>query len=138
LVILPIADPAVTHSHASMKGLGMNGDAMDANANMMLGRLLAEVANLREDFRRSEDKSDLSRSAVHRRMDDLVSQVGELKTDVATATEDIKEMKPITQDVQKWKLMGLGALGVVGLGGAALGVTLAGFFDQLLKFLRAG
>jgi hypothetical protein len=47
-------------------------------------------------------------------------------------------MKPITQDVQKWKLMGLGALGVVGWGGAALGVRLAGFFDQLLKFLSAG
>jgi hypothetical protein len=47
----------------------MNDDAMDANANMMLCRLLAEVANLREDFRRPEDKSDLSRSAVHRRMD---------------------------------------------------------------------
>ena len=71
-------------------------------------------------------------------MDDLVSQVGGLETAVATATNDIKEMKPITEDVQKWKLMGLGALGVVGLGGAALGVTLAGFFDQLLKFLRAG
>jgi hypothetical protein len=34
--------------------------------------------------------------------------------------------------------MGIGALGVVGLGGAALGVTLAGVFDQLIKFLRAG
>jgi hypothetical protein len=34
--------------------------------------------------------------------------------------------------------MGRGALAVVGLGGAALGATLAGFFDQLLKFLRAG
>ena len=99
----------------------MNGDAMDANANMMLGRLLAEVANLREDFRRSEDKSDLSRSAVHRRVDDLVSKVGELETSVATATNDIKEMKPIPEDVQKCKLMGLSALGVVWLGGAAQG-----------------
>jgi VIT1/CCC1 family predicted Fe2+/Mn2+ transporter len=79
----------------------MNGDAIDANANMMLGRLLAEVANLREDFRRSEDKSDLSRSAVRRRMDELVSQVGGLETVVATATNDIKEMKPITEDVQR-------------------------------------
>jgi hypothetical protein len=105
---------------------------------MLLGRLLAEVTNLREDFRRSEDSSNLSRAAVHRRMDDLVKQVGGLEVSVAAATGDIAEMKPVTEDVRKWKLMGIGALGVVGLGGAALGVTLAGVFDQLVKFVRAG
>ncbi|MDB5523889.1 MAG: hypothetical protein JWM58_1652 [Rhizobium sp.] len=50
----------------------------DANINFQLGKLLGEVSNLREDVRRSEDKSDQSRAAMHRRMDDIVSKVGGL------------------------------------------------------------
>ncbi|EJL54362.1 hypothetical protein PMI09_02453 [Rhizobium sp. CF122] len=34
-------------------------------------------------------------------------------------------MKPVTEDVKRWKLMGLGALGVIGVGSMALGVTFA-------------
>jgi hypothetical protein len=37
---------------------------------------LRGVKDLREDFRRSEDKSDASRASVHRRMDELVERVG--------------------------------------------------------------
>jgi hypothetical protein len=47
-----------------------------------LRALLAEVKNLREDFRRSEDKSDASRASVHRRMDDLVDRVGKVERSV--------------------------------------------------------
>jgi len=35
---------------------------IDASVHQQLGTLLAEVKNLREDFRRSEDKSDASRA----------------------------------------------------------------------------
>lgn len=101
-----------------------------------LGTLLAEVKNLREDFRRSEDKSDASRASVHRRMDELVDRVGKVEGSIAQINEDVIEMKPVTDDVRKWKLMGIGALGVVGLGGTALGVSIAGFFEQLSRFFR--
>ncbi|MDB5523887.1 MAG: hypothetical protein JWM58_1650 [Rhizobium sp.] len=115
----------------------MSGD-IDANVNFQLGKLLGEVSNLREDVRRSEDKSDQSRAAMHRRMDDIVTKVGGLEISASAAAADIADMKPVTEDVRKWKLMGMGALGVVGLGGAALGVTLAGAFDQIMKLLRSG
>jgi hypothetical protein len=35
--------------------------------------------------------------------------------------------------VKKWKLMGMGALAVVGIGGTALGVSLANSFEWLAK-----
>ncbi|MBB5536933.1 hypothetical protein GGD55_003648 [Rhizobium giardinii] len=72
-----------------------------------LGALLAEVKNLREDFRRSDDKSDASRASVHRRMDDLVDRVGKVEGSVVQVSEDVNEMKPVTDDVRKWKLMGM-------------------------------
>lgn len=108
----------------------------DASVHQQLGTLLAEVKNLREDFRRSEDKSDVSRSSMHRRMDDLVERVGKVEGAVAQVNDDVSTMKPVTEDVRKWKLMGMSALAVIGLGGTALGVSIAGFFDQLSKLFR--
>ncbi len=34
-------------------------------------------------------------------------------------------MKPVTDEVGRWKLMGMGALGVIGIGALAAGVTFA-------------
>ncbi|MGI0523143.1 DUF1515 family protein [Rhizobium giardinii] len=109
---------------------------IDATTHQQLGALLAEVKNLREDFRRSEDKSDASRTSLHRRMDELVDRVGKVEGAVAQVNDDVTDMKPVTDDVRKWKLMGMGALAVVGLGGTALGVSLAGFFEQLSRFFE--
>lgn len=69
-------------------------------------------------------------------MDDLVDRVGKVEGSVVQVSEDVNEMKPVTDDVRKWKLMGMGALAVVGLGGTALGVSIAGFFEQLSRFFK--
>lgn len=122
----------------------MSPPSDDAVINQTLGALMedmkhltSEVHSIRADLLRSQDKSDDSRAEMHRRMDDIVETVGEVKTDVAKAKDDIATMKPVTEDVRKWKLMGIGALGVVGLGGAALGVTLAGLLQKLLHLLNS-
>jgi hypothetical protein len=46
-------------------------------------------------------------------------------------------MRPVTDDMRKWKLMGVGALDVVGLGATALGVSPVGVFDQMVRYLHA-
>ena len=71
---------------------------------------------IEESGQRSEDKSAESRAVVHKPMDELVSGVGHLET-------GMPEMKPVTDDVTRGKLMGIGALGVIGIGGMVLGVT---------------
>lgn len=121
-------------------------EVSDENAaiHRTLGQLLEGVKNLggevhsiREDMRRSQEKSDVSRAAMHGRVDALVDWLAGVEAKVMETQSDIGDMKPVTEDVKKWKLMGIGALGVVGIGGMALGVTLAGFFDQLVRFVRA-
>ncbi|WP_281438309.1 DUF1515 family protein [Rhizobium sp. 007] len=37
---------------------------------------------------------------------------------VTTIQEDLPEMRKVTDDVQRWKLMGIGALADIGIGGA--------------------
>lgn len=98
----------------------MNTSDFDPRLHQQLGELLAEVRNLRDAFRQSEIKSDTSRSQMHGRLDLLVDRVGKVEGTVAAVQEDISEMRPVTDDVRRWKLMGLGALGIVGIGASAI------------------
>ncbi|MGY5811990.1 DUF1515 family protein [Rhizobium sp. LEGMi198b] len=103
----------------------------DGLMHQQIGNLTAKVDMLIETARRSEEKSDVSRASMHRRMDELVDRVSKVETSVVTVQEDVSEMKPVTDDVKRWKLMGLGALGVIGVGGMAMGVTFADAIRRL-------
>ena len=105
---------------------------IDAAVHRQLGELIAGMRSIQEDnrrledmMRRADDKSDESRARVHRRMDEMVDRVGKVETSMVTVQEDISEMRPVTDDVKRWKLMGLGALGMIGIAGIALGVSFA-------------
>ncbi|SEI11411.1 Protein of unknown function [Rhizobium tibeticum] len=69
---------------------------------------------------------------MHQRMDQLVDRVGKVEGNVAAVQEDISEMRPVTDDVKRWKLMGLGAIGVIGIGSMALGVTFADVIRRIV------
>jgi len=69
-------------------------------------------------------------------MDEIVAEVGDIKTDIATITGQVKDSKAVTDQVKQWKLMGLGALGVVGIGGTTLGVTLASSVEWVAKLFH--
>ena len=104
----------------------------DAALHQQMGELIASLRAVQEDLRRIEgkmqrldDKSDASRTKMHSRIDEVVGTVGEVQTTVATLERDVKEMKPVTDEVRRWKLLGMGALGMMGIGGVALGVSFA-------------
>lgn len=108
-----------------------------------IGALTAEVQGLRRDMEASERRAalenreaDEKRAIVHRRMDDIVSEVGDIKTDIATITGQVKDSKVVTDQVKQWKLMGMGALAVVGIGGTALGVSIANSFEWVAKLFH--
>ncbi|TWD54497.1 uncharacterized protein DUF1515 [Agrobacterium vitis] len=117
-------------------GLSTGGAHMapeiDAGVHRMLGELVAEMRGLKEDIQeirgaqvRSEDRATQSRAVVHRRMDEMVDRVGALETNITNVQTDIADIKPVTNEVKRWKLIGLGALGMIGIGGIALGVSFA-------------
>lgn len=103
------------------------------NVERTLGMLLSEVQNLRLAVDRQERKSDESRATMHARVDALVDRVGGIEGDISTVKRDIADVKPVTDEVKKWKIMGMTAIAIVGVGGAALGVT----FGEAIKRLLA-
>jgi ElaB/YqjD/DUF883 family membrane-anchored ribosome-binding protein len=102
-----------------------------ASVERTLGELLAEVRNLKSTLDDHQEKSDKSRAALHQRVDTLVDRVGKTESSVNEVKKDIGEMKPVTDDVMRWKLIGIGALGVTGLAFTAIGVTFADVLRRL-------
>jgi ElaB/YqjD/DUF883 family membrane-anchored ribosome-binding protein len=84
---------------------------------------------MEESARRSQDKSEASRAVAHRRLDEVVDRVGKVETSIVTVQEDVTEMKPVTDEMRRWKLIGMGALWITGLAAMALGVA----FSEALK-----
>lgn len=114
----------------------MSPPEIDAAVHRQLGELVAgmhglqdSIRRMEEASRRSEDKSEASRAVVHRRLDEVVDRVGKVESSIVTVQEDVTDMKPVTEEVKRWKLMGMGALAVTGLAAMALGVT----FSEALK-----
>ncbi|WP_187277099.1 DUF1515 family protein [Phyllobacterium endophyticum] len=52
--------------------------------------------------------------SLNGRMDGIVLGASDIKTDIATITGQVADSKVVTDEVRKWKLMGIGARGVVG------------------------
>lgn len=103
-----------------------------------IATLLVEVRHLREGFKESQEKSDESRTKMHSRMDAIVDRVGKVEGELAPIKKDVADTKAVTDEVRRWKLMGFGALGMVGIGGTALGVGIANSFEWLARVFRGG
>ena len=124
---------------------------MEASANQIfdrLGSLGAEVAGLRRDLqafetrsRENNDRADAHRSTIHRRVDELVNDVGDLTTKVEVMETSVADAKAVTDEVKLWKQRGIGALFVAGIAGSALGGAVVGFavywWDAILRVLRS-
>ena len=86
-----------------------------------IGALTAEVQGLRRDMEASERRAFAEnpeadeKCAVVHRMDEIVNEVGAIKTDIATITDQGQRQQEVTDQVKQWRAMGLGGLGVVGL-----------------------
>lgn len=111
----------------------------DGNTHQQLGNLTAKVDMLIEASRRSEEKSDLSRSQMHQRMDHLVDRVGKVEGNLAVVQEDVKEMKPTIDDVKAWRQRGIGGLFIVGIGASALSFLVTTYFSNIIGWItKAG
>ncbi|WP_223217377.1 DUF1515 family protein [Rhizobium cauense] len=76
-----------------------------------IGMPAARVDVIPEEVERSEIKSDASRASMHRRMDEIVDGVSKVELMTGAVQENGGKMPPVTDDVKRWKLMGVGGHG---------------------------
>lgn len=121
-----------------------------------IGALRNEVKNLGQKIDRADQNAAESNrqaaehhAALHRRVDELVVEVGEVKADtsglagtVAQMQATVADSKSVTDEVKMWKAQGRGALFVVGIASAAISSTAVAFlsywWEAIMRLLRSG
>jgi predicted nucleic acid-binding Zn-ribbon protein len=114
-----------------------------------IGELRAEVKNLGQKIDRADqnaldtsDKAAEHRSAIHKRVEEIADEVGEVKTDMTVLKVTVADTKAVTDEVKLWKAQGKGALLVVGIASAAISSAVVGFlaywWDVIMRLLRSG
>ncbi|MBZ9850137.1 DUF1515 domain-containing protein [Mesorhizobium sp. CA14] len=106
-----------------------------------LGILLGKLEGIEKAIAQADDQATAHRATVHRRLDEMVGEVGDLRAEVAIMKADVKDSKAITDEVKQWKQRGIGALFVSGIAGTALGGAAVGFviywWESILRVLRS-
>lgn len=64
----------------------------------------------------------------------MVDRVGDVEQTVALVKDDVTDMKPVTDDMKRLRLMGTGALAAMGFAAMAVGVTFADALKRLGDF----
>lgn len=123
---------------------------------MMIGGLVASVENMQRDiseirrdikdsdaraalsYEQSEQRAASSRSKMYQKADELVERVAATEGAVKSLNEDMASVKEVTAEVTRWKLMGLGALGVTGIAAGFIGSALTYYWHQIIAVLRSG
>jgi len=114
-----------------------------------IGELRAEVKNLGQKIDRADqnaldtsNKAAEHRSAIHKRVEEIADEVGEVKTDMTVLKVTVADTKAVTDEVKLWKAQGKGALLVVGIASAAISSAVVGFlaywWDVIMRLLRSG
>lgn len=108
----------------------MRVQEMSASLNEIykaIGALTAQVEAISDSIEasaetavKSAEKADGQRAVMHRRIDELAHDLSELKADLQTVQSDVVETKAVTDDVVRWKQIGIGALGATGMAAAAV------------------
>lgn len=89
-------------------------------------------------YEQSEQRAAASRSKMYAKTDELVERLAETEGAVRSLSEDMTEVKAVTAEVTRWKLMGLGALGVTGMAAAALASLVTAYWHDIWRVLRGG
>ncbi|MER8967733.1 DUF1515 domain-containing protein [Mesorhizobium sp. M0808] len=123
---------------------------------MMVGALMQavqdiqrEVTEIRRDikdsdaraalsYEQSEQRAAASRSKMYAKTDELAGRFTKTESAVAALSDDMTEVKAVTAEVTRWKLMGLGALGVTGMAAAAVASLITAYWTDIWRVLRGG
>lgn len=114
-----------------------------------IGALRAEVKNLGQKIDRADQNAietsrnaSEHRSAIHKRVEEIADEVGEVKSDMTALKVTVADTKAVTDEVKLWKAQGKGALLVVGIASAAISSSVVGFlaywWDVIMRLLRSG
>jgi DNA repair exonuclease SbcCD ATPase subunit len=85
-----------------------------------------------QSYERSETRAAASRAKIYEKTDELVERVSATEKNVAALTTTVEEVKEVTDQVKRWELMGMGALGVTGIAAGAVASLLTYYWQKIV------
>lgn len=120
----------------------MAGDIHDIS--MLLGDIRASLRALESkvDTNNSRAEADSAKlldtlNSHDARLDSLASDSRLMRTDVNNIADTVKDSKAVTDDVKRWRQLGIGIIGIVGVGAAWVGANGMWLFDTTMGWLKA-
>ncbi|MER8602773.1 DUF1515 domain-containing protein [Mesorhizobium sp. M0644] len=89
-------------------------------------------------YEQSEQRAAASRAKMYTKTDELAGRFAKTESAVEALSSDMIEVKAVTAEVTRWKLMGLGALGVTGMAAAAVASLITAYWADIWRVLRGG
>lgn len=121
---------------------------------VMLGEVNAGVKQLRRDFSEEKEAARKSREVIHSRLDEHVSLIGRLRTDieitektVAQVSEEVRALEetvdsnrqsvaPTIEDWRRMKTIGQGIAWIIAVGGLSVGAMVVWMGESLAAVVR--
>ena len=75
---------------------------------------------------------------MYQKTDELVDRVAATEAAVSKLNDEMTGVKAVTAEVTRWKLMGLGALGVTGMAAAALASLITAYWPDIRRVRLSG
>ena len=100
--------------------------------SMMLGDIKASLRSILADNSKLSNQIDEQEDTLR----DLVSKLTSTAADVRLMRAEIDDMRPVTDDVKRWRTMGVGALTVTGIGAAWIGSNGAWLWQTAVNFFK--
>lgn len=89
-------------------------------------------------YEQSEQRAAAGRAKMYQKTDELVDRVSATESAVGKLNADMTTVKEVTAEVTRWKLMGLGALGVTGMAAAAEASLVTAYWADIWRAVRGG
>lgn len=110
--------------------------ALEAMIIEMKREMERDAERVAHAYERSETLAAASRSKIYEKTDELVDRVGAAEDRLKSVENKMAGVEKVTDEVTRWKQMGMGALAVTGLGAASIGAAVATYWDNFIRFLR--
>ena len=114
------------------------------NISMLLGDIRGSLRALESKVDTNNSRAEASSTKMMATLEEQDDRLGELaddsrlmRTELTHLAEIATDSKSVTDDVKRWRQLGLGIIGLVGVGAAWVGANGMWLFDGAMSWLKA-
>ncbi len=114
------------------------------NISMLLGDIRGSLRALESKVDTNNNRAEASSAKVmatleeqDERLDELADSSRLMRTELTGITTTVTDSKMVTDDVKRWRQLGLGIIGLVGIAAAWIGGNLSWLLDMSMGWVRA-